>query len=85
MDGLVLNLERSICIPEVFLTYLLRLHNYLIVQCCYAAKTWGECVIIGRKMFVLLGSCAGFERRVAIWPETAMSKAVSKGKRHVTL
>lgn len=37
--SLVLFLARSVCAPETFLTYLLRLHNSQIVHCCHAAKT----------------------------------------------
>jgi len=60
MDGLVLNLERSNLRSCVFLTYLLRLHNYLIVQCAMQRKH-GECVIMGGNVR-LLGLCGGLKQ-----------------------
>ena len=57
---LVFIVETNFCSPETFLTYLLRLHNYLLLQCCYAAKTYEDWLIIERKRRVMTDLWAKF-------------------------
>ncbi len=44
---LVFMLVSDLRCPELFLTYLLQMHNYIVLQCCYAAITYLICLFLG--------------------------------------
>lgn len=60
MDASGLSVGSDLRFPETFLTYLLHVHNSLVLHCCHAAQTYGIWLIIRRKICALTDLWAKF-------------------------